>query len=118
MEPISLHVFADPCDIIEDLVSNSRVNLIEFILAIDDEVSDEGFTIELMSSIVKSLHSSNVEYVEMLAGKALEQTLIPHDHSTEFFSIRDYPEEWEKELKRQEILANVLKLLKEFDELE
>ena len=117
MEPISLHVVADPYDLINDLVGsrNSGLNLIDFVLALDADVSDEGFTIELVVALVKSLMADREEYVEDLAKKALEQTLLPPDEDAERFSksfaTRNYTKEWEEELEHQEILVEVIKFL-------
>jgi hypothetical protein len=49
MESVSLHVAIDPIDLIAGLIEDHSLNLIEFILALDADVSDEGFTIELVT---------------------------------------------------------------------
>ena len=120
MEPISLHVVADPYDLINDLVGsrNSGLNLIDFVLALDADVSEEGFTIELVVALVKSFIADREFYVENLAKKALEQTLLPPDEEAKrfrnSFPPTNYTKEWEEELERQEILSQVIKLLGKF----
>lgn len=118
MYPVSLHVAIDPIDLIAGLIEDHSLNLIEFILALDADVSDEGFTIELVTALVKSLLADREGLVENLARKALEQALLPpiDEDAKRFgwsgaFTTTNYTKEWEEELVRQEILEQVVKLL-------
>jgi hypothetical protein len=115
MKPVTLNVFADPHDLINDLVADHTLDLTEFILALDADVCDEGFTIELVKGLVKSLLADRESYVENLAKKSLEQTLLPPDEEAERFRNSfpgtDYTKEWEEELRRYEIFTEVVRLL-------
>jgi hypothetical protein len=109
MKPVTLNVFADPHDLINDLVADHTLDLTEFILALDADVCDEGFTIELVKGLVKSLLADRESYVENLA------TLLPPDEEAERFRNSfpgtDYTKEWEEELRRYEIFTEVVRLL-------
>lgn len=107
---ISLNVGIDTEDLIANLVEESDLDLAKFILSIDEEVADEGFTLHLISELTKTLIRDNKEAAEFLASKSLEQTFNPEVGPISHLH-RNYSAEWDKQQTLCQTLSQIEKLL-------
>lgn len=108
---ISLQVGIDAEDLVTELLMDESLNLKEFVLSLDKAVGDEGFTLQVIFELTKTLIRDNEEYVEFLATKTLEQNFDPA-LTPAFGTIgRNFSEEWEKEQTENNALHQIKKLL-------
>jgi len=108
---ISLNVTIDAEDLVTELLMDGSLDPAEFILSLDKAVADEGFTLQVIFELTKTLIRDNEEYVEFLAAKTLEQNFDPA-LSPAFGTIgRNFSEEWEKEQTENDGLHQIKKLL-------
>ena len=108
---ISLQVGIDAEDLVTELLMDENLNLKEFVLSLDKAVGDEGFTLQVIFELTKTLIRDNEEYVEFLAIKSLEQNFDP-DLVPAFGALgRNFSEEWEKEQTENNALHQIKKLL-------
>jgi len=108
---ISLQVGIDAEDLVTELLMDESLNLKEFVLSLDRAIGDEGFTLQVIFELTKTLICNNDEYVEFLATKTLEQNFDPA-LSPAFGTIgRNFSEEWEKEQTENNSLHQIKKLL-------
>jgi hypothetical protein len=107
---ISLNVGIDAEDLIANLVEESGLDLAKFILSMDEEVADEGFTLHLISELTKSLIRDNKEAAEFLASKSLEQTFDPATTKNSDLH-RNYSAEWDEQQTLCQTLSQIEKLL-------
>lgn len=112
---ISLNVTIDAEDLVTELLMDENLNLKEFVLSLDKAVGDEGFTLQVIFELTKTLIRDNDEYVEFLATKTLEQNFDPAHRTFNGPAFgateRNFSEEWEKEQTENNALHQIKKLL-------
>lgn len=117
---VSIQVTVDPEDLAEDLLHAGGFDIKKFILHLDEQIADEGFTVDLISTLVESLAQENSTHLEYLAGKALEQNFADETANTRRpnwpgpshpMYMRDYAKEWDEAEKRKETFKQIKKLL-------
>jgi len=108
---ISLNVAIDAEDLVTELLTDESLDPAQFILSLDRAVADEGFTLQVIFELTKTLIRDNDEYVEFLAAKSLEQNFAPTLEPAFKAIGRNYSEEWEKEQTENDALHQIKKLL-------
>jgi hypothetical protein len=118
---ISLNVTIDAEDLVTELLMDGSLDPAEFILSLDKAVADEGFTLQVIFELTKTLIRDNEEYVEFLATKTLEQNFDPAlspafgtktlEQNFDPVAERNFSEEWEKEQTENDGLHQIKKLL-------
>jgi hypothetical protein len=114
---VSLRVLLNPSDLAFDLLQAGEFDIEKFILCIDEEIADEGFTIGLMEKLLESLLTGSEGYIEYLSTKALEQNFgdtsptaeWPHPSYPMF--MRNYAKELDEESEKLNKLKSIKKLL-------
>lgn len=111
---ISIQVSLDPEELAEDLLNAGGFDITKFILHLDEMISDEGFTLELVTKLLKGLMVDYESRVEYLAKQALEQSFganppAPWPSPSHPIHMRDYAKEWEEEEEWHNILKDTLK---------
>lgn len=116
MSFVSLEVEVDADYIRESLLSpsNSDVDLIEFIKSIDADVADEGFTLELIGTLVNTMITEYEASTEHYASRSLEAGFNPASSGVN--SIRHYNESWDSAMKNLNIFKQIKSLLSDLEE--
>lgn len=110
MTHIRIAVDLDAETLAQDIVDAGGFDIEEFILEIDERISDEGFTIDLVKKLLRTLVEDTDSFLEYLAKMSLEQN-FGGDLGTSY--QRDYAKEWEREEKRIATMKTVIKLLED-----
>lgn len=111
--PVRINAEVDSLGLIEALVS-SPINLIGFVLELDREVSDEGFSLRLVEKLCQSLHD---EYESILVTYTERMLVNTFGEETTNSSLQrmayNFPTQSDIDCmtERQESMAAVLKLL-------
>jgi hypothetical protein len=113
---ISIQVSLDPEELAEDLLNAGGFDIMAFILHLDEQIADKGFTIDLVRKLIGPLIEDNSKYLEYLASKALEQNFgdpprAEWPHPSHPMHARNYAIEWEEEEKKYNTLMEVGRLL-------
>lgn len=82
-------------DVIEGLCNNSQVDLIEFILSIDEWVGCEGFTTDLITKLVETMVKGYVSDAEYYAKKAFLKNFLDSGAEDKLIS-KSNSEQWEE----------------------
>lgn len=117
-DTVSIQVTLDPEDLAEDLLNAGGFDISKFILHIDEQIADFGFTIDLVVKLLGPMLEESEKYTQYLGSKALEQNfgdpaehLATWPHPSHPMHSRSYAEDFEEEGKRTEVLREAIKLL-------
>jgi uncharacterized protein (DUF2252 family) len=105
---ITMNVDVQIDEIIEGLCNNSQVDLIEFVLSIDEWVRCEGFTTDLIAKLVEAMvkeYSENSEYYARLAFSA---HFTDKEEPKKLSPLhRSHSEQWEEADKLRTLYENL-----------
>ena len=102
----------DITDIIESLTYGYGDNdPINFIMAIDESMGDEGFTEELLLRLAQSYEQEYVKYEETMTEKVLSNTFVEGTSS----SARDFNADLKDATTKREKLSKIVSLIRSLD---
>lgn len=109
-----MHITAeiDTADIIEAISYGHGDNdPIEFVMAIDENIADEGFTEDLLLRLAENYEKEYVSYEEAMTAKVLSSTFV--DGASE--SVRDFNADLKHATTKREKLSRIVALIKSLD---